>query len=299
MKQIRDAEPGEHREYPKTPEEFARVQRNRLLQEIGAVPENTGRRRLDIALTGETTAEHTVPASVLGAFLSSFQDSVSAVAQALAGRPTNTAAIPREISDATTLRAVATFPSSFGMALYGPPNDEDTETLRTVLDESVERILTIADLADGAGQSDELLAEQLAPLGPRSMKHIGAMTARLSTAGLGLSVSWYDRTGQARRSIWSLAGVQRVRDLCEHSDFTPTERITVVGRLVSASSLRSRVEIRLDSGELIQAGTDAQLTDRLGEHFDKRVAADLEVTGVKFSGGRERKIYTALEFSQA
>ena len=303
MRQMRNALPQETRESPTTPEEFAEFQRSRLLQAAEANPDRGVRRRIEVALTGEVTADHLVPVSTLGSFLTNLQESISAVAQALGGRPTNFAAIPREIRDATALSAVATFPSSFGVAMYGPSVDSEESGLfadwvgafRTILDEAVERVLNIVDLSEGAGLSDELLAEQLAPLGPRSMKHIGALTAGLSNAGVGMRVAWYASGGQTRRSNWSASGVQRVRYLCEHSDFAEAERVTVAGLLGTASAFRSRVEIRTDSGEIIQASTSEELTSQLERYFNKQVEADIEVTRVTFSGGRERTIYYILE----
>ncbi|GAA2470079.1 hypothetical protein [Winogradskya humida] len=286
-----------------TPEEFANVQRSRLLNVVDDHSDRNGRRRIEVALTGEVTSGHFVSVSTLGSFLTNLQESISAVAQALSGRPTNSAAIPREIRDATALSAVATFPSSFGVAMYGPSTDQEESGLfadwvgefRTILDEAVDRVLNIVDLSEGAGLSDELLTEQLAPLGPRSMKHIGALTAGLSSAGVGMRVAWYARGAQGRRSSWSARGVQRVRDLCEHSEFAEAERVTVVGLLGSASAFRSKVEIRTDGGEIVQGSTSEELSSHLERYFNKRVEAVIEVTRVRFSGGRERTISHVLE----
>jgi hypothetical protein len=302
MKDIRDARPQESRDIPATPEEFAAVQHNRLLRAVGLSSE-PGRRRMDVALTGEATAEHVVPVTTLGSFLTNFQESVSAVAQSLAGRPTSSASIPRDIREATALSAAATFPSSFGVIIYGPPLESgeldlfggQVGSLRTILDDAVEKLLNIVDLSEGADRFDELLAEQLAPLGARSMKHIGALTAGLNSAGVGIRFLWYAQGGQGRRSSWSPSGVQRVRYLCEHSDFSEAETVTLVGWLGSASAFSGKVEIRVDGGETIQASTSGDLTEHLDRHFNKRVEAEVEVTKVQFAGGRQRKIYSVLE----
>ncbi|MFE5370904.1 hypothetical protein [Streptomyces mirabilis] len=240
--------------------------------------------------------------STLGPFLTHLQESVSAVAQALTGRPTSFSSIPRDIRDATTLSAAATFPSSFGVVIYGPPAEAAQDSLfpehssdpRTVLDDAVDTVLDIVDLSEGAGQTNELLAERLVPLGQRAMKHIGALTAGLTDAGVGLRVSWHTQGGQVRLSQWSPAGVQRVHYLCEQSEFTQAETVTVTGWLGSASSFQGKVEIRTDSGEIIRASTDEDLTSRLDRHFNKRVEAEVEVTKVRFAGGRERRIYSVL-----
>jgi hypothetical protein len=302
MSRIRNSRAHETPEAPTTPEEFAAVQRRRLLQSIGTEPAESQRRRLDVALTGTPTAAHTVPASALGAFLTNFQESVSAVAQALTRRPTSFASIPREIREATALSAAATYPSSFGVALYGPALETGEDNLfgelsgglRTLLDEAVDKILDIVDTSEKGGSSDELLTEQLAPLGQRSMKHIGLLTAGLTDAGIGLHATWYAQEGQVRQSDWSPSGVQRVRYLCEHSEFGEAETSTVTGWLGTASSFQGKVEIRTDAGELIRASTDEELTVRLDRYFNKRVQAEIEVTKVKFSGGRERRLYSVL-----
>ncbi|WP_239475329.1 hypothetical protein [Streptomyces sp. CS131] len=257
---------------------------------------------MDVALTGEATEQHTVRLSTLGSFLTNLQESVSAVAQALTGRPTSSASIPRDIREATALSAAAIFPSSFGVIMYGPDGASEEDSLfpelidnrQTVLDEAVGVVLDVVDLSEGSGQSDELLAERLVPLGQRAMKHIGSLTAGLTDAHVGLRVAWHSRDGQVRRSLWSPGGAQRVRYLCEHSEFAQAEIVVITGWLGAASAFRGKVEIRTDSGELIKASTDEDLTPNLDRHFNKRVEATVEVTKVQAAGGRERKIYTVL-----
>lgn len=302
LKAIRNSSVHRDRSIPGTPAEFAALQRGRLLESMEMAPDISKRRRLDVALTGAPTDQHIVPVSTLGPFLTNLQESVSAVAQALTGRPTSFASIPRDIREATTLSAAATFPSSFGVVIYGPHDDTEEDNLfsdqigdlRTVLDDAVDAVLDIVDLSEGAGQSDELLAEQLVPLGQRAMKHIGALTAGLDDAGVGLRVSWHAQGGQIRLSQWSPAGVQRVHYLCEHSEFTQAETVTVTGWLGSASSFHGNVEIRTDNGERIRASTDEELTTHLERYFNRRVSAEVEVTKVRSAGGRERKIYSVL-----
>lgn len=288
---------------PATPEAFASVQRGRLFRSAETEGHPQQRRRLDVALTGAPTVEHTVRVSTLGPFLTNLQESVSAVAQALTGRATSFSSIPRTIRDATALSAVATFPSSFGVAMYGPPIEDEQSTLfpeplgatSTVLDEAVETVLDVMDVSESLGQSDDPLAERLVPLGQRAMKHLGALTAGLTDADLGLSVTWHTRSGRTRHSQWSTAGVMRVREVCEHSEFARPETVTITGWLGSASAFRGTVEILTDSRETIRASTDENLASGLHEYFNKRVEARVEVTRVRSSSGREREIYTVLD----
>ncbi|MGV9250632.1 hypothetical protein [Streptomyces sp. NPDC003697] len=193
------------------------------------------------------------------------------------------------------------------MELYGPDTDTGQEDLfgepssnrRTLLDEAVDKVLDIVDLSEGAGLSDELLTDQLAPLGQRSMKHIALLTAGLTDARVGVRVAWHAPGDGIRNSTWSPAGVQRVRYLCEHSEFTEAEIVTIVGWLGAASSFDGKVEIRTDSGERIRASTGGELTGQLDRFFNKRVEAEVEVTKVRFSSGRERNNYSIINLGHA
>lgn len=299
MRRMRNASVHQNRDAPATPEEFSARQRKRLLHALNADQGEIERRRLDVAMTGNPTAEHTVPVSTLGPFLTNLQESVSAVAQALTGKATSFASIPRNIREATTLSAAAVFPSSFGLSIYGPafttpegfPFPEFQAENRTVLDEAVEAVLDIMDLSERAGLPDDMLTEKLAPLGQRALKHIGLLTSGLSDGGVGLRVAWHAQGSQVRRSNWSPSGVQRVHTLCAAGEFAAPEMTTITGWLGAASSFSGKVEIRTDSGELIRASTDEELTPTLHEFFNNRVEAEVEVTTVRFAGGRERKIY--------
>ncbi|WP_217999051.1 hypothetical protein [Nocardiopsis trehalosi] len=278
---------------PGTPEEFAAVQRRRLLHgdEAGPAP----RRRLDVALTGADTDTHTVRISVLGAFLSNLQESVAAVAQALTGRPTGSAPIPRHIRESTALSAAAVYPSSFGVELYGPDPDgidpsDRMGTLPTILDDAVDTVFDVIDVSEGSEEADDRLAERLTTLGPRAMKHLGSLTGGLSDAGLGLSAAWHSG-GHTRSSRWTAAGAMRVRTVCEESEFRPGGTVTVRGWLGSVSALRGTVEIRTDDGGIVRASSAEEVTRDLGRHFGKRVEAEVEVTDVRGAGGRRRRIY--------
>ncbi|MGX1120022.1 hypothetical protein RKD37_005385 [Streptomyces ambofaciens] len=194
---------------PSTPAEFSARQRRRLFQALNVEQEEIERPRLDVALTGATTAEHTVPVSTLGPFLTNLQESVAAVAQALTGKPTSFASIPRDIRDATTLRAATVFPSSFGLTIYGPEPESAENILfpdlyrenRTVLDDAVDTVLDIVDLSEGPSQTNDMLAEQLVPLGQRALKHIGALTSgpERSERGTASRLAYPGRPSKAER----------------------------------------------------------------------------------------------------
>ncbi|WP_275557525.1 hypothetical protein [Streptomyces sp. 5-6(2022)] len=288
---------------PRTPRELAASQHRRLLDRLGPPDEpRPSRRRLDVALTGDSTHQHTVRLDVLGPFLDGLQSSVTSIAQALGGRPTTHAPIPQAIREATALSAAATFPSSFGVVLYGPEwpttddwvgGDEERESLH-LLDEAVGTVLNVSDLSKEAEQDDSSLNEELIPLGARALKHMGKLTKVLTDKHVGLRMTWHAQNGRTRLSELSPASASRIQYVCEHSSYSEAEIVTVAGWLGSASAIHANAEIRTDSGELIRAKTDEPVTRRLGEYFGNRVEARVEVTTVHYAGGRERKIYTVL-----
>ena len=269
---------------PITPDEFSIAQRERLLQTIGLQAVSSPR-RLDVALTGPATADHSVRISVLGPFLANLQDAVSAVAQALTGRPTVFSSIPKAVQESTSLSAAAVFPSSFGVTLYGPhvAAAEDglfpapAGDLVAVLDDAVEKVLDIVDLSESGGLPDDFLTEELVPLGQRAMRHLDHLAAGLVEADLGLRMRWHGRDGYTRSGEWSPEGVRRVLYLCQQSQFGEPEAIRIVGWMVSASTLRGTVEIRTDNGEVVRAKTDEEVTPRLRDYFENRVEAEAEV----------------------
>ena len=173
---------------------------------------------------------------------------------------------------------------------------ETVEPLRAFAtrEESTRWSRLLEETLDRSGEFADRTAEQLAPLGQRAMKHIGALTTDLTDAGMGVQVTWRAHGGAVRRSNWTPSGALRVRYLCEESEFTDAERVTVSGWLGTASSFRGKVEIRTDSGEIIRASTDEELTGQLDVYFNRRVSAEVEVTKVVFAGGRERKLYSVL-----
>ncbi|HEV2638331.1 MAG TPA: hypothetical protein VGX23_24515 [Actinocrinis sp.] len=162
------------------------------------------------------------------------------------------------------------------------------------LDDAVEKVLDIVNFSESVGFSDDLLTEELVPLGQRAMKHLGLLTTGLVEAELGLRLTWRGRNGLTRSGEWSPDGVRRVLYLCQQSQFGEPEAITLVGWLVSANVMRGTADIRTDSGEVVRAKTDEEVTPRLREYFDNRVEADAEVTTVSSVGGHVRKNYAIL-----
>ncbi|MFE9253298.1 hypothetical protein [Streptomyces sp. NPDC007088] len=301
----RRGERSEDRPVPASAAEFAAAQRAKLLRGFGVEVDDVPVQRLDVALTGTATETHTVRIGVLGPFLENLQESVQAVAQALTGRPTSFASVPRWIKEETALSAAAVFPSSFGLTLYGPGEREAAPEQQTLfpraevtLDDALGVLLDLAELSESPRALDDDLAEELVGLGRRALKHLGSLTGALSDEGLGLRLSWRPREGQTRLTEWSPGAMQRVRLICEQSEFAEAEQMTVTGRLAAADMLRGSVEIVTEAAERVRAGVDEEWSQRLPEFLGRRVEAQTEVTRV-LSAGRERRVYTVLSLREA
>jgi hypothetical protein len=79
------------------------------------------RERLEITLTGHAHDDHTAGVGELGAFLYRIQKLFSAIAQAITTGPRRRGPLSQHIVDATAMRFVDVFPSSFGTEIYIRP----------------------------------------------------------------------------------------------------------------------------------------------------------------------------------
>lgn len=305
---LRDNASGERTSGEVGADDLAVSQQQKLLRLVNEEPRaHRLRQQLDVALTGPATEQHTVAASVLGKFLVDLQESVSSVAQALTGQATSRAPIPGALRLQTALEASAVFPSSFGVTLLGPVEEPAQGNLfpefgavsESLIEGSISTVLDLVDLSESGGVVEELLTDRLFPLGPRTTKHLQALTSGLADSGLGVRATWRSSRGVFRRSQWSAGGVRRVLDLCNHSDFSEVETMHVVGWLGGASQFRNSVEIRTDGNELLRASISADMAGRLRDYFDERVEADLEVARVRYTGGRERTLYSVIGLRRA
>lgn len=295
-----------------------RGQLERLLAQAGfpLAQESLGAVRLDVALDGPAIIDHSASISLLGLFFTSFQNTVTAVAQALEGTPTAAGQVPGYISAATQLRSIASFPSSYGLRLQGPdvsateweqatlPIEPDTEisapqgAASRLLPETVRAILDITDLAQfqEAEGSQELLLEKLVPLGQRALGHLASLAGTLAVNDASLKMTWQPDTDQARIGLISTETAARLKDLSEGVLFSDPELRLLEGELIEASLRRGAVVVELDSGATISARTESEVTPRLREDLlGKRVTITAQVTVARYAGGRQRENYVVTD----
>lgn len=303
-----------------THEAALRRQRDRLLARAGLAltSGSDGAPRLDVVLDGAAIVGHSAPVSMLGSVLTSLQETVTAVAQALDGVPTAVGRIAGYISAATQLRSVASFPSSYGMRLEGPvsvaewqqdylPVDgaDDTRAVdgssRRLLADAIDALMNITNLANQVTDvSNEPLVESLAPLGQRAVSHLVALANILAVSDTGLRLMWQPETEHTRTAALTSGAAARLRSVSEDIQFAEAVDRRIEGKLIEASLRNGSIIIVLDSGTALSARTEPTVTPRLGQDLlGKRVVADTLMTVARYAGGRRRETYIVTDIASA
>lgn len=289
-------------------DEFAAAQRHKLLKAIGCAAHTTdsgvARRSLRLALEGTPVREHRVESSVLGQWLTSFQEAVTTVAHALdESRPTHDyGPLPQAVRKATGLYAAATFPSSYGMVLEEAPTDEEQLPLlgvastESLLDRAMGTVLDITDRAQTGPGAVDAVIETALPLGGRVFNRLADLAEVLADSGTDVSLTWSSPYNGVRASRLGHENAQRCRDALRAAQ--PEEHTAqLVGRLVGGSMLRGTVEIETADRGVITARVDDEVTSLLSAYANRRIAAELLVSTVRSPHGREHHSYVVLNLA--
>jgi hypothetical protein len=285
--------------------ELEAAQRRKLLRavglETGEVESGRVKRSLQLALTGSPVKDHRVESAVLGRWLTSFQDTVSAIAHALdESRPTHDSGpLPRVVQKATRLYAAATFPSSYGLVLEEAPTDEDelflpdVASTESLLDRAMGTVLDITDRAGtGAGAVDAVIAAAL-PLGSRVFSRLADLTDVLADSGADIRLTWSSPYSGVRASQLAAKSAQQCRDALRAVH--PEEREDrLVGILVGGSKVRGTVEIETVDKGVITARVQEEVTGLLGAYANREITAQVLVSTVRSPHGREHHSYVVL-----
>lgn len=263
------------------------------------------RPELRVVIDGAPVTGHEIRVDALSRLLSSLQESISSVGQALTGKATEFSSLPLEIRDVTSLRLAAVFEGSFGAALRGPIDKQVEEMTRigqdallppepieTLLDRSVDILLDLFDLAGAEGLDDGPIVEVVLPLGSRAFKHLKDLSDTIVDRDMTANLAWEHLGREPREAMVDKRSARRLNDVLtmnrvtEHPD-------TLRGHLGTASEFHGgRLEMQLETGELISARVADELVTRLGDYYGHQVVADAVVTVARSTAtGNERKSY--------
>ncbi|MDD7922735.1 hypothetical protein [Actinomycetospora chibensis] len=266
------------------------------------------RSEVELHLSGQPVLDHEIRIDKLAQFLGRFQESVAAIAQALAGKATSRAPIPANLRDASSLRLAGVFPGSFGATLRGPEENVDdgvlfelpNEDVESLLDLSLKRILSIVDavhLTDGS--DEETIVELVAPLGSRALRHVTWLAKLMADDELDAEWIWTAPGSSSKYSALSSGGARRLYRVLSNNEATEEAQV-VRGLLGGASEIRNRIELQLATGEIINARVADDVVAALRDYFGSEVNATFNVrTVTSRTSGIVRNYYllTDLEYA--
>ncbi|CAM3245187.1 hypothetical protein NODU109028_06280 [Nocardioides dubius] len=263
------------------------------------------RPQLKVVIDGAPVKGHEIRVDALSRLLYSLQESISSVAQALTGKATERASLPGLIRDTTSLRLAAVFPGSFGATLRGPVDKKVEEMIEagqdplfpqeevvTLLDQAVDAVLDVIDLAAAEGTDDGPIIEAVLPLGGRAFKHLKDLSDAIVDRDMTASLDWNHLGHETRHATVNKESARRLNDVLTMNRVTETTEI-IRGHLGTASEFHGgRLEIQRDNGDVISAKVADDLVPRLRDFYSHRVEADAIVTTARSTAtGNERKSY--------
>jgi len=247
----------------------------------------TVRGRLDLSLTreGGTGAE----LSLVSAVLSSFQASLSAIAQVLGGDPTSRGSIPAAITESVELRVVAAQPGSLHLQLVpaaASPDPLFEDSQETLLEASMDRLLGL--LAEDRTDREDLL-QDVADLGSRTTKHVEALSRVFAEGRATANFDW--RSPSLTSSvIFHADRAQGLRGLLREVEESEDDEERS-GRLVGGSLPRRTFELELATGALITGRAAEGTLEALEALFGQDVTATLLVRQSWLSSGERKETY--------
>lgn len=284
---------------------------DQMRDDLTEAVELTLRPELKVVIDGAPVKGHEIRVDALSRLLYSLQESISSVAQALTGKATERSSLPGVIRDSTSLRLAAVFPGSFGATLRGPVDAKieamieagqdplfPQEEIETLLDQAVDVVLDVIDLAAAEGADDGPIIEAVLPLGGRAFKHLKDLSDAIVDREMTANLDWKHLGQETRHATVDKQSARRLNDVLTMNRVTETTEV-IRGHLGTASEFHGgRLEIQRDNGDVISAKVADDLVPRLGDFYSQRVEADAIVTIARSTAtGNERKSYVVTGLS--
>jgi len=264
------------------------VMHNRLRAEKAALLKHRVAERLDLALDGGAFQNHSASLGALGALLIRLQKLYSSIGQALLQGPTLRGPLAGDIISATELRLAATYPSSFGMSLVVSRKQDLLED--ALPSASLSTMFSVFSAVGG----DDGLMKFSGELGGRSINHLRHIAAVVARSNSSVQMEWSDSSGI--KHYWQAdpeemrAAVTRLSSIKE----TRSTAMVCVGRIVGASLLRNRFELKLEDGQVIEGALTAPAATAITDLFGKICEAGVDETEVADGATGVHKTYYTL-----
>ncbi|MGZ8340933.1 MAG: DUF6575 domain-containing protein [Telluria sp.] len=196
--------------------------------------------------------KHEIAARKLGGILTTTQELLDSLGQAVDGSPTLRGPLPIELLQKTRVQVAHVFRSSFGVQFRADQHNDllDDSKVSDALGEFCNLLQAV--------DSEDLLSNKLHVLKGRVASKYRRLLKELSDINSGIVLEWgsvhANRGGSFRLSREEVANAYKIVDRIE---ILQAEEITVVGQLIGYNSRTRRYEIRAIDGDLHYAGKAA------------------------------------------
>jgi hypothetical protein len=280
------------------PAELARQSVRAHLEDIGeAIPPD--RSQVDVRLHGAGITGHEVPVRQAMTILTSLQESVASIGQALSRKATVSGPINATVLKSTELRmSPELVPGSVIFQLTGPGEQlsgAEAAALtgsETLVDAAMRALFAIAEHAASAEdlEAPGSLARELRRFGPRAAKHLAVLTGSVVNDEIDLDLAWRTPSGRRYRASIQAQFARTIRDAIKLNEIA-TQRIELTGVLTTISTTK-KAELRTQEQGTVFLAVSEQLAPSLGPFFNQNVivVAD-ETTKWSTNTGRETRSY--------
>lgn len=286
------------------PGDLARLSVRALMRDVGiaAIPD---RPEMLVRLYGPGVVGHEIPVRQATAILSSIQESIASIGQALALEPTSRGVIQAEVLKATELRLSPDVGiGSVVFQLKGPAQGTQFDTpesapsgFGTLVEAALSELFQLVEQSEGQGLQADALARELRRLGPRSAKHLSDLMERVLTDQISVDFTWYPPS--ARRRHASLQGRSaRVIRLAIERNKIETTVVELTGILQTVSTVK-KAELRTQDRGLVLVSVDNELAGEMGPYYNREVVVTAEqTTKWSTSTGTETRTFRLLEIRE-
>jgi hypothetical protein len=286
------------------PEDLARLSLRSLVRDTGGVvqPDNP---EVDIRLHGPGVPGHTIPVRDAAAILTSLQETLASIGQALTHQPTAQGPIHSQVLKATELRMSPTVGlGSIVFHLNGPAEEvsgDEAVALTgtdTLVDAAVRELFAIVEHSEAGELGTGTLADELRRFGPRAAKHLSDLVDRVVKDEIDVDFTWRSPAGRRRRASLHRRSALVIHEAIKRNE-VETTIVELTGTLVTVSKV-TKAELQTDEYGRIRLSVDDDRAAMLGPFYNQRVLVLAEqTTKWSMNTGQETRTFRLLDIRMA
>ncbi|RXT08089.1 hypothetical protein [Ammoniphilus sp. CFH 90114] len=203
---------------------------------------NVHREKLRLILSGKGIGSGTISIRVLSSVLQHLQAMTDHIAYALDHGPVQTGYIPAHILRQSDLTIKHTFPGSFGLELEAGPGEGSEDPL---LAQSFRQLFDLL----GSSHNPEELLDQVAPLGPRTLRLYREWISNMAEQEITFACEWDRPHGNPQRFKAAPEELNTIIQSADAIRLDKTEEVEVIGSFIG-------VNLRRNTFEMVEAETN-------------------------------------------